>query len=295
MRDGGGPTLVEADTYRYFHQNGPFPGSAFGYRSKEEESAWRDARPRSPRSTSHLVRRGLLHRGRARRRSASRQGGDGRDRRGPGRGRTPTASRASSASGRTLWPDPAFVDVGIRGDLSSSSGPRSREEADFDADELEQRKFVDVVARRHGPPHGDRGLVDRRDGRGRPPAQGRHRAVRPRGSRSIRRARARHADLRERVHAASAAAWPWTAGTTRSSSSCTPTSCGSRPTSCSTRSARPATCTAATAACRCVLRSKVAHRHRLRLPALDGPGRHLRHLARLADRRAVHAAATTSA
>ena len=36
MRAGNGPTMIEADTYRFFHQNGPFPGSAFGYRSKEE-------------------------------------------------------------------------------------------------------------------------------------------------------------------------------------------------------------------------------------------------------------------
>ena len=32
-----GPTIVEVDVYRYFHQNGPFPGSAFGYRSKDEK------------------------------------------------------------------------------------------------------------------------------------------------------------------------------------------------------------------------------------------------------------------
>ena len=32
MRAGKGPTIIEADVYRYFHQNGPFPGSAFGYR-----------------------------------------------------------------------------------------------------------------------------------------------------------------------------------------------------------------------------------------------------------------------
>ena len=41
------PTLIEADVYRYFHQNGPFPGSAFGYRTKEEEAAV--ARPRPDR------------------------------------------------------------------------------------------------------------------------------------------------------------------------------------------------------------------------------------------------------
>ena len=38
MRAGNGPTVVEADVYRYFHQNGAFPGSAFGYRTKEEEA-----------------------------------------------------------------------------------------------------------------------------------------------------------------------------------------------------------------------------------------------------------------
>ena len=45
MRDGGGPTIIEADVYRYFHQNGPLPGSAFGYRNKEEEAAWRGRDP----------------------------------------------------------------------------------------------------------------------------------------------------------------------------------------------------------------------------------------------------------
>ena len=45
MRDGGGPTLIEADVYRFFHQNGPLPGSAFGYRTKEEEAEWRARDP----------------------------------------------------------------------------------------------------------------------------------------------------------------------------------------------------------------------------------------------------------
>ena len=35
-----GPVLIEAITYRYFHQNGPLPGSAFKYRTKEEEQRW---------------------------------------------------------------------------------------------------------------------------------------------------------------------------------------------------------------------------------------------------------------
>ncbi|MEQ1736702.1 MAG: thiamine pyrophosphate-dependent dehydrogenase E1 component subunit alpha, partial [Rhodoglobus sp.] len=45
MRSGGGPAVVEAEVYRFFHQNGPYPGSAFGYRTKEEEAKWRERDP----------------------------------------------------------------------------------------------------------------------------------------------------------------------------------------------------------------------------------------------------------
>ena len=49
---GNGPVLIEAKTYRYRHQNGKLPGSAYRYRTKDEEAEWgaRDplgcARPR---------------------------------------------------------------------------------------------------------------------------------------------------------------------------------------------------------------------------------------------------------
>src|SRR3546814_1443895 len=38
MRAGNGPTIIEADVYRYFHQNGDFPGRAVGYRTKDRKS-----------------------------------------------------------------------------------------------------------------------------------------------------------------------------------------------------------------------------------------------------------------
>src|ERR1700722_7771044 len=41
LRSGRGPVVIEALVYRFFHQIGPYPGSAFGYRSKEEEAEWR--------------------------------------------------------------------------------------------------------------------------------------------------------------------------------------------------------------------------------------------------------------
>jgi 2-oxoisovalerate dehydrogenase E1 component len=39
---GGEPYLIEAKCYRRFHHAGDKPGSAYGYRSKQEEAAWRD-------------------------------------------------------------------------------------------------------------------------------------------------------------------------------------------------------------------------------------------------------------
>jgi 2-oxoisovalerate dehydrogenase E1 component len=54
-----GPILVEAITYRYFHQNGPLPGSAFRYRTRDEEREWQ---ARDPLTTfpDRLVAAGLL-------------------------------------------------------------------------------------------------------------------------------------------------------------------------------------------------------------------------------------------
>ena len=144
MRNGGGPTVVEADTYRYFHQNGPFPGSAFGYRSKLEEASWRDRDPIA-KIEGHLVRRGLYTEDElagVRKSIKAAMGEIGAGLVEPDPAGKPGQQRIRPE----LWPDPAFLDVGIRGDLSSLEGLTVREESDFEPDELEQRKFVEVVA-----------------------------------------------------------------------------------------------------------------------------------------------------
>jgi 2-oxoisovalerate dehydrogenase E1 component len=143
MRAGRGPTLIEADVYRYFHQNGPFPGSAFGYRTKDEEQGWRERDPLI-RVAANLVRRELLSEddiaqlwGRAKNTMKDIAAGlvepdpDGK----PGARRYRTE----------LQPDPAFVDVGVRGDLSELSGLRYMERPEY-AGEVKERKFVDVIA-----------------------------------------------------------------------------------------------------------------------------------------------------
>ena len=45
MRKRPGPALIEAKTYRHYHHAGRTPGSAFGYRDKDEEALWLERDP----------------------------------------------------------------------------------------------------------------------------------------------------------------------------------------------------------------------------------------------------------
>ncbi len=148
MRAGEGPAVVEAEVYRFFHQNGPYPGSAFGYRDKEEEAAWR-ARDPLDRVAKEMIKLGLI------------------DDAGVAAVREQAQAAMSAAVGElleadpesegkrrirpSLWPDPGFVNVGVRGDGSELAGLTV-------ADPLEYKgawrdiKFVDAVA----------GVMDRR-------------------------------------------------------------------------------------------------------------------------------------
>ncbi|MEU6602762.1 alpha-ketoacid dehydrogenase subunit alpha/beta [Streptomyces flaveolus] len=45
MRRGGGPAIIEVETYRHFDHTGPERGSAVGYRSAAEEEAWLERDP----------------------------------------------------------------------------------------------------------------------------------------------------------------------------------------------------------------------------------------------------------
>jgi 2-oxoisovalerate dehydrogenase E1 component len=143
MRSGRGPTMIEADTYRYFHQNGPFPGSAFGYRTKEEEQQWRDRDP-VRQVAAHLVRRGIMSQEEvdatgARARRAVAEAGDVLLE--PVPGGKPGQRQVVAAE----WPDPAFVDVGVRGDLAELAGARCADTDSFDGEVAEQ-KLIEAVA-----------------------------------------------------------------------------------------------------------------------------------------------------
>jgi 2-oxoisovalerate dehydrogenase E1 component len=143
MRAGKGPTMIEADTYRYFHQNGSFPGSAFGYRTKDEETQWRQRDP-IMQVAGHLVRRGIMNQAAIDEavRSAKKVMAETGDLLlEPLPGGKPNQRRIRLAE----WPDPAFVDVGVRGDLSEFDDAYVADRDSF-AGETAQRKLIDVVA-----------------------------------------------------------------------------------------------------------------------------------------------------
>jgi len=138
----GGPVLLEAKTYRHMHQSGALKGSAFGYREKNEEEQWlsRDPARRFPEQmkAAGLIDDGGLARLRARAdelidaalgRLLEHYGDEKRQRINP-----------------ALWPDPADVDVGIRGDLSELAGRAAIELESRPERELEEARFVDVIS-----------------------------------------------------------------------------------------------------------------------------------------------------
>ena len=143
MRSGNGPTIIEADLYRFFHQNGSLPGSAFGYRDKAEEKAWRDRDPIAQ-LRRHVVARNLLTQEEIDAATAevnSVMQGIGETLLEPVPGGTPNERRIIGS----LWPDTSFVDVGIRGDLSELEGSRYEESSTFSG-ELAERRFIDLVS-----------------------------------------------------------------------------------------------------------------------------------------------------
>ncbi|MDX6326454.1 MAG: 2-oxoisovalerate dehydrogenase component [Nocardioidaceae bacterium] len=142
MRRGDGPTVLEVDTYRFYHQNGGFAGSAFGYRTKDEEKEWRDRDPLTQ-TAARLVRRGLLTEDETQ--QAVKQAKAVMEEIGsvilePDPHGKPGQRRIKADE----WPDPSWVDVGVRGDLSElDSAPVLEDESSVAVEEM---KFIDAVA-----------------------------------------------------------------------------------------------------------------------------------------------------
>jgi 2-oxoisovalerate dehydrogenase E1 component len=140
MRAGRGPTLIEVETYNYIS---PYSGTAFAFRPKEEEDAWR-ARDPLDRMAREMQERQLID---AVQLASLREQARFAMRAAAGE-LTETEGSNDSKKIRirpALWPSPDFRDVGLRGDLSELRTVRTAELRTF-AGRLEERKFIDVVA-----------------------------------------------------------------------------------------------------------------------------------------------------
>jgi 2-oxoisovalerate dehydrogenase E1 component len=133
--DGWLPCYVNAETYRYFHHAGPTAGSAYGYRAKTEEQAWR-ARDPLEQCRRELRRLGALDDAGDARLEANASAAIDRA----------LAACTVSARGQIevraeLWPAAASVFTGVRGD--EPSGP-TVEEPDLACDR--EVKYVEAIA-----------------------------------------------------------------------------------------------------------------------------------------------------
>ncbi len=139
MRTGGGPAVIEALVYRFFHHGGSLQGSAFGYREKEEEANWK-ARDPLARMARELAQRKWLT---AKQNEAIRQNAVS--------AMTEVVERLTEmAQGKRrvkpqLWPSADFRDQGLRGDLSEFNGLRF-EEQETASGPIGDVTFVDAVA-----------------------------------------------------------------------------------------------------------------------------------------------------
>lgn len=137
-----GPVLLEAKTYRFFHQSGALKGSVYGYRDKAEEEKWQSRDPLTL-FQQRLTQLGMLD-------AAALGELEARarhlidvalerllDRDAAGK---PTRVRPD------LWPDPAEVDRGIRGDLAELAALPARELEDHPPEQLETARFLDVIS-----------------------------------------------------------------------------------------------------------------------------------------------------
>lgn len=140
MRRGDGPVIIEADCYRYFHQSGVLPGSAFGYRTKEEEAEWRLRDPIDKVAEQLQLRQIIGERDveEIRRRSVELM-------------EKVAAELTEEVDGKKrivpiLWPEPAFCDVGVRGDLSEFAAIRFEKAETYRGKLKAEASFIETVA-----------------------------------------------------------------------------------------------------------------------------------------------------
>jgi 2-oxoisovalerate dehydrogenase E1 component len=140
MRAGKGPVIIEALVYRYLHHSGSLAGSAFGYRTKDEEAKWRSRDPLS------FLARGMIERG------WLTQEEDELLRKRAQDALSDVVDSLTELNGnhrqirQGLLPDPSSCNYGVRGDLSEFDGVSFVERETFSG-ALAEGKFIEALPR----------------------------------------------------------------------------------------------------------------------------------------------------
>ena len=138
VRSGKGAIVVEAKCYRFPHHAGDILGSAFGYRTKEEEQQWQQKDPHSifPQEliAGKIFTPEQVELIRAKAIQTVKNAVD----------QCTTYSDGKFFVKEQLWPAPESIETGIRSDGSEFKNIRFSEIEDFS--EFESMKYVDAIA-----------------------------------------------------------------------------------------------------------------------------------------------------
>ncbi len=136
VRAGKGPCMIEVKCYRHYHHAGDQPGSAFGYRKKEEEAAWleKDSLKLFP---ELLLKEGLLEPNDVDKlKKRAREVVD--------RARDFCTVEDGCRVREELWPDPASAAFGMRSDGKELERVEYREREDFQ--HFTDTRYSDAIA-----------------------------------------------------------------------------------------------------------------------------------------------------
>ena len=138
VRRGNGPIVIEAKCYRFPHHAGPTPGSAYGYRTKQEEKQWQQQDPHNA-FPKKLIANGIFSHDQIEQlrskavaivKSAVERC---------------TISRDNKFFVRDeLWPKPDSLLVGLRSDGREFNSVTFNEKEDFS--KFESRTYVEAIA-----------------------------------------------------------------------------------------------------------------------------------------------------
>lgn len=140
----GRPAFILAEVYRYYHQSSSIPGSAFGYRTREEENAWKARDPWL------FLQQELKARGILRENELAAVDATVTDAVEAAAASCIEGTGSSARIKASLWPAAASVDENLNSDMSEFEGVRYAEAEDYAPEDMEPLSYIEAMSRAMG-------------------------------------------------------------------------------------------------------------------------------------------------